>query len=166
MGKRIVKTLSLDLATKKSGLAYWENNQYKESHVIDFEIIKDIEQRTISMANKLISALNYYKPSMVYSEDSFKGANPKTMKYLCRLHGVVMGWCLEHNVDYQFVMPSSWRKYIPGFPNGRGEKRPLQKQFAIQYVKEKYNIIPKTDDEADAILVGEGMIRMHEEKDI
>lgn len=156
--KEIVKMLSLDLATKKSGLAYWENGEYKESYVIDYEKIKDIEERTISMSKKLIDALNYYKPAIVYGEDSFKGQNPKTMKYLCRLHGVVMGWCLEHGAEYEFIMPSTWRKYIPGFPNGRGASRDEQKYFSLKYVEEKYGIIPKTDDESDAILVGEGMI--------
>lgn len=153
--------LSLDLATKKSGLAYWENNQYKESYVIDYEKIKDIEERTVSMGKKLIAALNYFKPDIVYSEDSFKGHNPKTLKYLCRLHGIVMGWCLEHGAEYEFVMPSSWRKYIPEFPNGRGHDRDEQKQFSVNYVKDKYKINPKTDDESDAILVGEGMIKKH-----
>ena len=159
--KTTTRMLSLDLATKKSGLAYWENGIYKESYVIDFESIKDIDERTISMGKKLIGALNYFKPDIVYSEDSFKGRNPKTMKCLCRLHGIVMGWCLENNVEYDFVMPSSWRKYIPGFPNGRGVSRDQQKYFSIKYVTEKYKITPKTDDESDAILVGEGMINKY-----
>lgn len=159
MGKKKNTMLSLDLATKKSGLAYWEDDKYKESYVIDYEKIKDIEQRTISMAKMLIRALNYYKPTKVYSEDSFKGYSPKTMKYLCRLHGVVMGWCLDNDCDYQFVMPSSWRKYIPDFPNGRGVKREVQKEFSIEYVKQHYGFTPMTDDQSDAILVGEGMIR-------
>lgn len=161
MNKEMTKMLSLDLATKKSGLAYWENGIYKESYVIDFEKEKDIEVRTISMAKKLISALNYYNPSIVYSEDSFKGRNPKTMKYLCRLHGVVMGWCLDNNAEYQFVLPSAWRKHIPDFPNGRGAGREEQKRFSINYVTEHYNITPRTDDESDAILVGEGMINKY-----
>lgn len=160
MGRK-VKMLSLDLATKKSGLAYWENDTYKESYVIDHEKIKDIEERTIKMGKSLIDALNYFKPNVVYGEDSFKGRNPKTMKYLSRLHGVVMGWCLEHNAEYEFVMPSAWRKYVPDFPNGRGVERDEQKAFSINYVEKKYKIVPKTDDESDAILVGEGMINKH-----
>lgn len=153
------RLISLDLATKKSGLAYWENNKYKESHVIDFEKIKDIDERTINMGKKLISALNYYKPTVVYTEDSFKGQNPKTMKCLCKLHGIVMGWCLENKVEYHFVMPSSWRKYIPDFPNGRSVKRDEQKLFSIQYVMDIYGFTPITDDQSDAILIGEAMIR-------
>lgn len=154
------RLISLDLATKKSGLAYFENEKYKESCVINYEKIKDINERTELMGKKLISALNYYKPTLVYSEDSFKGRNPQTMKCLCRLHGIVMGWCLEHDVEYHFLMPSSWRKYIPDFPNGRGVEREEQKLFSIQYVMDIYGFKPISDDQSDAILVGEAAIRM------
>ena len=154
--------ISLDLATKKSGLAYWENGQYKESYIIDFEKIKDIDERTEQMGKKLISALNYYKPTLVYSEDSFNGKNPKTMKCLCRIHGIVMGWCLANDVEYHFIMPSAWRKHIPDFPNGRAIKREQQKEFSIQYVAEHYGFTPLGDDQSDAILVGEAVIKMNE----
>lgn len=158
------RLVSLDLATKKSGIAYFENNKYKESYVIDYEKIKNIDERTELMGKKIISALNYFKPTLVYSEDSFKGQNPKTMKCLCKLHGIVMGWCLEHNVEYHFIMPSAWRKYIPDFPNGRGANRDEQKLFSIQYVMDVYNIKPATDDQSDAILIGEAVIRMNEKR--
>jgi len=154
------RLVSLDLATKKSGIALFENKKYKESYVIDYEKIKDIDERTELMGKKLISALNYFKPTLVYSEDSFKGRNPKVMKCLCKIHGIVMGWCLEHDVEYHFIMPSSWRKYIPDFPNGRSATRDEQKEFSVNYVKDVYGITPKTDDESDAILIGEAVIRM------
>lgn len=158
---KTTKMLSLDISTKKTGIAYWENGKYKESYVIDYEKIKDIDERTIQMGTTLISALNYFKPDIVYIEDSYKGQNPKALKCFCRLHGMVIGWCIDHKVYHELVMPSSWRKYIPGFPNGRGINRDEQKEFSIKYVTKKYKIKPKTDDESDAILVGEGMIRKY-----
>lgn len=155
------KMLSFDISTTKSGLAYWENKKYKESYVIDLSDIKDIDERTDNMGQMLISALNYFKPDTVFIEDSYKGKNPKALKCFCRLHGIVIGWCMDHGVSHELVMPSSWRKYIPDFPNGRGAKREEQKNFSITYVINKYHINPKTDDEADAILVGEGMLCKH-----
>lgn len=160
MGQKSIMA-TFDLATKKTGIAVWHNGQYKESYVINYEKIEDIEERTELMGKKLISALNYFQPTLVYSEDSFRGQNPKTVKCLCRIHGIVMGWCLEHNVEYHFIMPSAWRKYIPGFPNGRYAKRPEQKAFAVQYVKEHYGFSSITDDQADAICIGEAVIRMN-----
>ena len=152
---------TFDLATKKTGIAVWYDGKYKESYVINYEKIEDIEERTELMGKKLISALNYFQPTLVYSEDSFRGQNPKTVKCLCRIHGIVMGWCLEHNVEYHFIMPSAWRKYIPGFPNGRNAKRPEQKAYAVQYVKDHYGFSSITDDQADAICIGEAVIRMN-----
>ena len=155
------RIVSLDLATKKTGIACFENGKYKESYVIDYEKIKDIDERTEKMGRTIISALNYFKPDKVYTEDSFKGQNPKTMKYLSRLHGVAMGWCYMNNAIHHLIYPSTWRKYIPGFPNGRAARRDDQKEYAVQYVRDNYKIEPKTDDEADAILIGEAVVRMN-----
>lgn len=164
MGQKKIKMLSLDLSTTKSGIAYWENNKYKESYVIDFSSVKDIDERVVNMSKMLINALNYFKPNIVYSEDSFKGKNPVVLKMLSRIHGVVMGWSLSHNTEYHFIMPSSWRKHIPDFPNGRGVKREVEKAFSIKYVTDNYGFIPKTDDESDAILIGESVVRMNGKK--
>ena len=160
MGQKSIM-VTFDLATKKTGIAVWHDDQYKESYVINYEKIEDIEERTELMGKKLISALNYFEPTLVYSEDSFRGQNPKTVKCLCRIHGIVMGWCLEHEVEYHFIMPSAWRKHIPGFPNGRNAKRPEQKTFAVQYIKDHYGFSSITDDQADAICIGEAVIRMN-----
>lgn len=158
-----VRLLCLDLATKKSGLAYFENGEYKESYVIDFDKIKDIEERTNLMGEKIINALNYYKPDIVYTEDSFSGNNPKTMKCLSQLHGIAMGWCLINKSEHHLIMPSAWRKNIPGFPNGRSIKRETQKQYSIKYVTDHYGFIPISDDQSDAILIGESIIRKYSE---
>ena len=159
MGRK-TKIVCLDLATKKSGISYWENGKYIESYVIDYENIKDIDERTEAMGKNIVSALNYFKPNMVYTEDSFKGKNIKTMKCLCNLHGIAMGWCYLNDAKHNLIYPSTWRKYIPGFPNGRGIKREEQKEYSVQYVTEHYGFVPKTDDESDAILIGEAVTRM------
>lgn len=158
MGQKEIM-MTLDLSTTCSGLAVWENKKYRESYVIDERKIKDIDERTVSMGKKLISALNYFNPTLVYTEDSYNGKNPKTMKCLCRIHGIVMGWCIAKDVEYHFIMPSSWRQYIKDCPNGRGSNRDEQKLFAINYVKNNYHIQPKTDDEAEAICIGEAVIK-------
>ena len=159
--KKKVKLVCLDLATKKSGIAYFENGIYKESYVIDHEDIKDIEQRTEAMGKDIIGALKYFKPDFVYTEDSFKGKNPKTMKCLTRLHGIAQGWCYCYNAEYNLIYPSQWRKYIPGFPNGRNTSRDEQKEYSVKYVTEHYGFTPITDDQSDAILIGEGVLRMY-----
>ena len=159
------RLLSLDCSTKCSGLALWENGKYIESHIIDMSNIKDTEERQKEMGLKLWKGLKYYHPSIVYIEDTYCHGNPEVQKKLNRIQGVIYAWCITHDAEFHCIMPSAWRKYIPDFPNGKGVKRNEQKEFSVRYVTEKYQFTPKTDDEADAILIGEGVLNMYEEMD-
>lgn len=156
--------VSLDCSTRCTGMAVWENDKYKTSHVIDLSKNKDIDKRIIEMSKLLWSGLDYYSPTSVYIEDTYCGGNPDTQKKLNRVQGVVFSWCLQNNAQFVLLAPSTWRKYIPDFPNGKSVKRPIQKAFSVQYVSEHYDTLTDTltDDESDAILIGEAAIRMKE----
>lgn len=160
MSKKI-RMLSLDCSTKCSGLAVWDNGKYIESHIIDMSKIKDVEERQKEMSLKLWKGLDYYRPSIVYIEDTYCHGNPDVQKKLNRIQGVIFAWCIINDAEFHCIMPSSWRKYIEGFPNGKGIKRQEQKDFSVKYVIENYHITPKSDDEADAILIGEGVLNMY-----
>lgn len=162
--KKEIRLLSLDCSTKCSGLAVWDNGEYKESHIIDMSNIKDVEERQKQMGLKLWRGLDYYSPSIVFIEDTYCHGNPETQKKLNRIQGVVFTWCILNNAEFHCIMPSAWRKYIPDFPNGKGIKRQEQKNFSITYVINNYGITPASDDQADAILIGEGALRMYKEK--
>lgn len=163
--KKAIRLMSLDCSTKCSGLAVWDNGKYITSHVIDLSKIKDGEERQKQMGIMLWKGLDYYSPSMVYIEDTYCHGNPEVQKKLNRIQGVIFAWCITHNVEFHCIMPSAWRKHIPDFPNGKGIKRQEQKNFSVKYVTDKYGFIPTTDDQSDAILIGEGVLRMYEEKD-
>ena len=154
------RLVSLDCSTKMTGMAVWDNGEYITSHVIDCSATKDTDERIIEMSKLLWKGLDYYSPSTVYIEDTYCHGNPEVQKKLNRIQGVVFSWCIQHDADFKCIMPSAWRKHIPEFPNGRSVKREAQKAFSVQYVTEHYEIIPKTDDEADAILIGEAATRM------
>lgn len=153
-----IRLLSLDCSTKCSGLAVWDDGNFIESHVIDMSKIKDVETRQKEMCLKLWKGLDYYRPSIVVIEDTYCHGNPEVQKKLNRIQGVVYAWCLINNANFNCIMPSSWRKHINGFPNGKGIKRQEQKNFSVKYVTQKYNITPASDDESDAILIGEGFL--------
>lgn len=163
--KKTIRLMSLDCSTKCSGLAIWENGKYINSHVIDMSNIKDVEERQKEMGIMLWKGLEYYHPSIVYIEDTYCAGNPDVQKKLNRIQGVIFAWCITHNAEFHCIMPSAWRKHIPDFPNGKGVKRQEQKNFSVKYVTQKYNLTPKSDDESDAILIGEGVLRMYEEMD-
>lgn len=163
--EKTIRFVSLDCSTKCSGIAVWDNGKYVESHIIDTSMIKDVEERQEEMGKKLWKGLDYYCPSIVFIEDTFCHGNPEVQKKLNRIQGVIFAWCITHNAEFNCIMPSAWRKHIPNFPNGKGVKREEQKNFSISYVIDKYGFEPKSDDESDAILIGEGVLRMYEEKD-
>lgn len=156
------RIVSLDCSTKCSGIAVWENSKYKASHIIDYSKIKDTNERITEMSKSLWKALDYYSPTSIYIEDTYCHGNPEVQKKLNRIQGVIFAWCLQHDAQFNLLMPSAWRKHIPDFPNGRSVKREEQKAFSVQYVSDHYDPIndPITDDEADAILIGEAAIRM------
>lgn len=158
--RKKIRLLSLDCSTKCSGLAVWDNGKYVESHVIDKSKIKDADERQKEMGIELWKGLDYYRPSIIYIEDTYCHGNPEVQKKLNRIQGIIYAWCITHDTEFHCIMPSSWRKYIPEFPNGKGIKRQEQKEFSINYVTENYGFKPTTDDEADAILIGEGVLRM------
>ena len=159
MGKKVEKLLSFDCSTTCTGLAYWENKQLIESHIIDFRKLKDSDERCKQMAEMIWKALEYYKPSIVVMEDTYYSRNPDGYKKLNRLQGIIWGWCIGHKKEFNILMPSAWRKYIPDCPNGRSAKRDEQKAFAIKYVAKQYKVKAKTDDEAESILIGEALLR-------
>lgn len=155
------RLMSLDCSTKCTGYAVWDNGKYVESNIINCEKIKDVEERQKEMGIMIWKGLTYYNPSIVYIEDTYCHGNPEVQKKLNRMQGVVYAWCITHGAEFHCIMPSAWRKYIPNFPNGRGVKREEQKNFSITYVINKFGFTPKSDDEADAILIGVGALNMY-----
>lgn len=160
--KQKTRLMSLDCSTACSGLAVWDNGKYMESHVIDMSKIKNLEERQKQMCIQLWKGLDYYNPSIVYIEDTYCHRNPDTQKKLNRIQGVIYAWCITHDAEFYCIMPSAWRSHIEGFPQGKGIKRQKQKEFSIQYFTKKYGRPPITDDESDAVLIGEGVLRMYE----
>lgn len=160
-----VKLMSLDCSTTCSGMAIWDNGEYVTSHIINCEKNKDVEERLKEMVTKLWKGLDYYSPSIVVIEDTYCHGNPSVQKKLDRIQGAIFAWCVLHSAEFHCIMPSAWRRYIEGFPNGKGVKRQEQKSFSVKYVTDKFGFKPITDDQADAILIGEGYMKSCEKKE-
>ena len=156
--KKATRFVSLDCSTKCSGVAVWEDNKLLFSHVIDHSAVKDVDERINLMGKDLWKDLDEYSPTAIYIEDTYCHGNPDIQKKLNRVQGIVLAWCIQHDANFNYIMPSAWRKYIPYFPNGRA-KRDEQKRFSVNYVTMNYGFSPITDDESDAILIGEAVIR-------
>ena len=127
---RKVKLCSIDFSSKKTGIAYFEDGEYKHHYFIDCSSLKDMEVRFSNMCLDIWKTLEMVKPTIVYAEETVVLRNAQTQ----------------------------WRSAI-GILQGRNVKREKLKEQAIQYVKRKYDLIVN-DDEADAICIGDAVINV------
>ena len=151
--------VALDASSKKTGVSIWIGKKYSTSLLLDYSNTDDTEERLAQMCDAIWDLLNKCRPTVVYIEDTYCGNNPKVQTLLNRIQGVTYAWCLRKNQKFRTIKPTSWRKYIDGFPNGRGIKRTELKSFSVEYVKRKYKI-ECNDDVADAILIGEAAMQI------
>lgn len=163
-----MKILSLDLSTKSSGWAIFEDNQ-----LIDYGCItassSDLIARIKIMTKVIDDILQKYTDikkiiaEEVRPQGGYGVGNLQTHRALMWLQaGIAFMLHDNHkNLSLDFIYPSSWRATC-GIKNGRGVKRESQKQQDIQFVKETFNI-DVNDDIADAIGIGYAQVKKAEE---
>lgn len=150
--------LSLDLSSKSSGWAFFEDNK-----LIDYGCITsastDLIKRIYIMRDGIQEVLNKYTIDKVYVEEvrpqgGLGAGNIQTHRALMWLQAAIafMLHDFDKKITLEYVYPSTWRATI-GIKNGRGIKRESLKQADISFVKERYNILVN-DDIADAICLG------------
>lgn len=116
----------------------------------------NIDYRTHKMIKELSDIFKKHKPDVIIMEDTYGNKDMYAYKKLCQLQGLVLSYCIEHDIEFILKPPQSWRKDL-GFKiseNGKQLTREDYKQMSTGYIKDKYNI-EVTDDEADAICIGE-----------
>ena len=150
--------LSLDLSTKSTGWAYFEENELK-AHGCITASSTDLINRIQKIINELKKETAEFKISKVVVEEvrpegGYGVGNLKTHRALMWLQAAVAFWIHDDmpSIDIDYIYPSSWRATL-GIKNGRGIKRMTLKEADIEFVKNKYSIIVN-DDEADAICIG------------
>lgn len=146
--------VSLDSSTKKTGFGVYKNAVFNTSGLINFENIKDTEERMSLMLKSIFTVLNKYKPIIVAIEETKAPRNAQTQRVLTEILGAVRGWCLCNDAEFAPIPPSKWRKLVYGKDPAN---RDIAKQMAIDYVKENYSL-DVSDDEAEGILVGLAII--------
>jgi Holliday junction resolvasome RuvABC endonuclease subunit len=144
--------VTIDSSSNKSGIAIFDNGTYKSNLLIDFSNDKSMDSRFCKMSLELIKTLNQYKPDIIYIEETVVLRNAQTQRFLTRLQGVVYGWCIINDCEFNSIRPTEYRKEL-NFKQGKNVKRDELKQQAIDYVKNKYNL-EVNDDVADAICIG------------
>lgn len=153
-----VRMVALDTSSTESGYAYFEAGDLKDSGIINHEKEKDPEIRVEDMVMSLYNILNTYIPDIVVIENNVVGRNAKTERMLGHIVGCINGWALSNFKEFVKIRPSEWRKAVKGdivCPRKRDEA----KKWSINRTAELYHIWVN-DNEADAILLGTGYVRM------
>lgn len=155
-----MKILSLDLSTKSSGWAIFENGLLMKSGCITSSSL-DLIKRIKIMTAGIRDIINENGPvDKIIAEEvrpegtGYGVGNQKTHRALMYLQAAI-SFMLYDDFDkkeMELIYPSSWRASI-GIKTGRGIKRTSLKEKDIQFVKENYNL-DVNDDEADAICIG------------
>lgn len=162
-----MKLLSLDMSSKSTGWAIFENDK-----LINYGCIAsgstDLIKRIHIMVDTIENIIQEYQPEHIILEEvrpDLVGSNIQTYKALTWLQGAFA--MMVHDkfpkVETQYIQASSWRSKC-GIKTGRGIKRDALKQADINFVKEKYSITVN-DDIADAIGIGYSKIAENKDDD-
>jgi len=154
--------MSIDPATGKMGIAIWENNELIDTFIVQkygtkgkYKIINDNKKEIYNNYYEVIHTLIYFTGiEYVFAERGF-GARANVVNAQAHIRGYINAICDVNNVVYTEVKLSSWRRGIKDLYKTSWPRTSLeQKALACKLVKEKFNI-DVSEDEADAILIGQ-----------
>ena len=147
--------IALDQSTQLTGYAIFQDKDLIAHGV--FSPSGDYEHRIVKLRQWLLDKLEPLKSNVeVYFEDiqlqDLGGGNigVTTFKKLAHVQGALIVTCIEEDVPYTIVPAATWRKTC----GVKGRVRSEYKPAAQAHVLEKYKI-QATEDEADAICIGE-----------
>ena len=147
--------IALDQSTQLTGYAIFQDKDLIAHGV--FSPSGDYEHRIVKLRQWLLDKLEPLKPNVeVYFEDiqlqDLGGGSigVTTFKKLAHVQGALIITCIEEDIPYTIVPAATWRKTC----GIKGRVRSEYKPAAQTHVLEKYGI-QATEDEADAICIGE-----------
>lgn len=152
------KLIGVDSSTSKTGISIFVDGDFIGTHLIDTSKIKNTTEKFSKMCIGIIQKLSIERPDIVVIERMHTVRNADTFRKLCKILGVVQGWCILNNCEYIELSPTEWRKSILDKDEKAPRKREELKKWSVDKVKKKYDIVVE-DDVADAICIGEAYIR-------
>lgn len=159
----ITKLVSLDTSSSCSGWAVFINGEYLNSGVFNYRKEKDGEERLKKMCINLLSFLNKEDPNIIAVECTVVSRNVQAQRTLTKILGVIYGWCITHDCEYIELRPTEWRSLTKRISTEKiGRTREELKQWSIKRVKELFGL-EVSDDEADALLIGQALINRYKE---
>lgn len=131
--------LGLDMSTKKSGYAYFNNKNLIQYGVWEYPgKEQDWRKRCVWMGDKLSEFCKKHYVDYVFCEEPIFMKNPKTQEQLSTIEGIVMWIVHEHNAKAIYLRPSEWRGCL-GL-QGSKLKREELKKLSIDYANKTFNL--------------------------
>lgn len=153
-----MKGLGLDMSTRSTGWAYFEDGQLKEYGCITASS-DDLIKRIHKMIDELKIIIEKYGIEKIILEEvrpqgGYGVGNLQTHKALMWLQGALAMMVHDNfkNVKIDYILPNSWRAKV-GIKTGRGITRTSLKPMDIKFARDTFGI-DVNDDIADAIGVG------------
>ena len=149
-----MKTLALDLSSKSSGYAIFENQELEKYGCISASS-SNLYKRIEKMTTELTTILKENKIDKVIIEDVVPDDvhnNGTVFRALMHLQGLVAYTLNKFNLSPEYVVASHWRK-LCGIKTGAGVRRESLKPKDKEFVKNQFGITVN-DDIADAICIG------------
>ena len=150
-----MKLLALDLSTKSSGQAIYENKELKEYGCItatSTNLYKRIDKMVQEIKN-IIAANEINKVAIEDVVPDDVRNNGTVFRALMHLQGCVCKMLnLDFNLTPEYLVASHWRKMC-GIKTGAGVMRESLKPKDIAFVKNQFGL-DVNDDIADAICIG------------
>ena len=147
--------LTLDLSTKSSGWAIFQDKKLKKYGCITASS-SNLFHRIDKMIMELTQVIDQSSPTIVVIEDPLPADvrhNIKTYKALTYLQGYVLHLLDDKGItNITFYTSSEWRSKCK-IKTGPGIKRDVLKPKDVAFVKAEYGI-DVNDDVADAISIG------------
>lgn len=143
--------VGIDASTNKTGIAVFQDEKYVEHTLIDLHTIKKSSERIPKMMMAICDYLDKHKVDKIVMEESMMTNNIATTKMLSNIAGAVMHYAASHGIEFEFSLPTHWRKKI-GLSQSSKIKRDMLKAEAIAAVKQEYGL-DVTDDESESILI-------------
>lgn len=154
----VCKLISFDTSTTSTGYAIYISGRYIESNLLNFNYIKNTEQRIKEMILKIYEIIDKENPQIVVAEMTVVTRNAQAQRNLTMILGAIQGKCLQNNIFFYLFRPSEWRKLVNETNEKLPRKREELKSWSKMLVYEKYSIPDLNDDISDAILIGQAYI--------
>ena len=156
----MVKLISLDTSTTKTGWGLFIDGRYNNCGLIDLSDMKEkAEQRIPVMIAEIENIIVTYNPDIIVVETTAVNRNVQAQRLLTMLIGMIWHICIDKEIEFQSVRPTEWRSWVSS--EKKGSRREELKARSVSKIQELFGFIPESDDVSDAILIGYGYINRY-----